>query len=307
MVDPTESLETGSYQPPVATLLTLGKPGESKIKPWPNYVQQFGLTEAEIPDLIRLMTDATLWESSVDETASWAVVYAWRSLAQLKARDALEPFMGLLANYEDDDWLMIEAADFLSLLGAGVLPQLTQLLADVEISEWARVAIAEGIERIPSYEPESRDACIQILWQRLQAFNENGDVVNGALVNAMVAFQVVEAAPLIEQIYASRQIDDMMAGTWASVQVALGLKQESDFRPEDFQTRFLRNLKAQQVLMNPSYSEPFRDRSSPSPWFNRRFTPALGDLEFPNLAPPASQGFGQTLPNPKAKKKKKKK
>jgi len=80
MVDPTESLETGSYQPPVATLLTLGKPGESKIKPWPNYVQQFGLTEAEIPDLIRLMTDATLWESSVDETASWAVVYAWRSL-----------------------------------------------------------------------------------------------------------------------------------------------------------------------------------------------------------------------------------
>lgn len=40
-------------------------------------------------------------------------------------------------------------------------------------------------------------------------------------------------APLVEQVYASGKVDQFMVGTWASVQIELGLKQQEDFSPQE--------------------------------------------------------------------------
>jgi hypothetical protein len=48
------------YHEPVARLLGLGRPDF----PWPDYPQRYGLTAEHIPELIRMATDARIWEET---------------------------------------------------------------------------------------------------------------------------------------------------------------------------------------------------------------------------------------------------
>jgi predicted component of type VI protein secretion system len=43
-------------------------------------------------------------------------------------------------------------------------------------------------------------------------------------------------------VFANREIDEMLTGSWAAVQVSLGVKQASDFSPEDLKPKMPLNL-----------------------------------------------------------------
>jgi hypothetical protein len=115
---------------------------------------------------------------------------------------------------------------------------------------------------------------------------------------------------LIEQVYADKCIDDMVAGTWATVQVDLGLKAKADFSEEEFQPQFVKNLQAAALLQNPEY-DPYDDSVSsrdPVSWgvpseALARF--GEGFLEVPKQSTDKSvKGFGQAKFTKKGKKKK---
>src|SRR4051812_4928460 len=94
------------YAPPLDKLLTLGEPALTQLDgtaDWLDYPQEFDLGPEQIPELIRLATDADLRMQTEDEIASWAPVYAWRALGQLRAESAIEPLLGPL-DYTDDEW-----------------------------------------------------------------------------------------------------------------------------------------------------------------------------------------------------------
>lgn len=305
-----EQLNSLAYQPPVSGLLSYGDCNKLDWKTWPDYVTELGLTQADVPELIRMMTDTALWKDSSDTLAPWGVVHAWRSLAQLKAQDAIQPFIELVDRYDDDDWLMMEAFRVLALYGSEVLPLLTQHLNDTSHVDLTRSAIAEGIENISIAEPEQRDRCIEILTQQLSQFTQNSKYLNGSLIGCLVALEAIEAAPLMEQAYAAKAVDDSTPGTWASVQVDLGLKQESDFSPEDFKTQLYKNMQARRLLQNSSYEE--EDWPAPqfapgrsSSYFSER-PPKFGEgfLQVPKTSTqPSSQGFGSGTGKGKKKKK----
>ncbi|MEL6938387.1 MAG: hypothetical protein AAFO84_04260 [Cyanobacteria bacterium J06598_1] len=72
----------------------------SKPTRWPNYVQEFSLSAADIPALIQMVTDEELNWASGESTEVWAPTHAWRALGQLRAKSAVDTLIGLLVNEE---------------------------------------------------------------------------------------------------------------------------------------------------------------------------------------------------------------
>ncbi|MDX2216705.1 MAG: hypothetical protein SFY66_25800 [Oculatellaceae cyanobacterium bins.114] len=296
-----------TYQLPVAKLLTAGECKLTKVKHWKNYRQKYGLTEADIPELIRMMTDADLWASE-ELLKGYSVVHAWRALGQLKAVEAIAPLLSLWDDYEDDDWLSNEAPSVFALIGVDALPILSNALADLSLSEWARSAVIDGIEKISNTEPEYRNTCVEILRRQLEAFNDNGLIVNGMIVSTLVELKAVETIDLIEQVYAAQKIDDMIPGTWPHIQVEFGLKQVSDFTPAELQPQFFRNMQAARLIRNPKFEDDL-DELPARDWHETSVTPSgfgEGFLEVPKQSPiKPVQGFGQGASTKGNKKKKK--
>lgn len=304
----SEQHNSATYQPPVSKLLTIGECQITKTEGWPDYRKKFGLTEADIPELIRMMSDGELWESE-KEAEPWSVIHAWRALGQLKAVEAIAPLLSQWDHYEDDDWLNSETPSVFQLMGIDALPVLAESLASQSLSEWARSSISEGVAKIGEQEPEHRDACLAVLIQQLEAYNDNPAVLNGMLVAALLDLNGVEAIELIEQVYVAKKIDDSIPGTWATVQIELGLKQASDFAPADLQHQFFKNMQAARLIANPNFENGFgglapdwSDRFAPESRFSDDF---LNVPQQSALKP--AQGFGKGSANAAEGNKKKKK
>jgi hypothetical protein len=269
------SLDT--YSNPVAKLLTYGDCHEMDLHDWPNYPETVGLTADDVPELIRMATDRTLWELKGDRLEIWSPIHAWRSLGQLHAEAASAPLTQLFEE-DDSDWTTEELPRIYAMLGPAAIPVLADYLTDVSHGTWARNIAVDSLLEIARSHPESRDACIAPMLQQLQSFAENDSDLNTILIGDLLDLKAVEAAPLIEQAFATENVDEFMVGTWASIQVELGLKQESDFAPEDLKPK-----------MPPALDEIQR---------------IIEKLDA--LPSPKPQGFGKAT-QPKAQKGKKKK
>jgi hypothetical protein len=267
------SLET--YTDPVAKLLTYGDCSQMDLQQWPNYPEEVGLTSVDIPELIRMATDPIFWELDSEQVEIWAPIHAWRSLGQLKAEAASAPLTELLRI--DIDWVTEELPKVYAMIGPTAIPALSDYLADDSQDSWNKVIASSSLRQIAQEHPDCQDACVTPILQQLETFEDNEIELNTMLISDLIDLKVVEAAPLIEQIFAAEKVDEVMIGTWAGVQVELGLKQEADFSPEELRPKF------------PPYLTEMREM-----------------LELRSTAIQNSKGFG-TAPQPKAKKGKKKK
>jgi hypothetical protein len=167
-----------------------------------------------------------------------------------------------------------------AMLGPAAIPVLADYLADASHETWARNTAVDSLLEIARSHPESRDACVAPMLQQLESFADNDKDLNTILIGDLLDLKAVEAAPLIEQAFATESVDEFMVGTWASIQVELGLKQESDFAPEALKPKMPPGLDEIRQLIE----------------------------KLDALPPPKPQGFGKTAQPkvPKTKKKKKK-
>lgn len=227
------SIET--YTKPVSHLLTCGKlPGINR-QAVPNYVEQFGLTEQDVPELIRMATDEALNTLDSDRPEVWAPVHVWHALGQLQAAAAVEPLISLFAS--DDELVYEEMPEVFGQMGGVAIPALASYLADPTRDVWPLTTAADCLREIAVNHPDQREAAIAPLWQQLEHYAENNSNLNSTLIHNLTLLKVVEAAPLIEQAFATGDIDELLTGSWARVQVDLGLKQKSDFSPEELKSK----------------------------------------------------------------------
>ncbi len=201
------------------------------LRDWHNYPETVGLTADDVSELIRMATDRTLWELESDRLEVWAPIHAWRALGQLHAEAAIAPLTQLFAEH-DSDWVTEEMPKVYAMLGPAAIPTLVDYLTDTSHETWGRNTAVDCLLDIARSHPENRDACVAPMLQQLEAFAENDVDLNTILIGDLLDLKAVEAAPLIEQAFAAEAVDEFMVGTWASIQVELGLKQESDFAPE---------------------------------------------------------------------------
>lgn len=275
-------MSLSNYTDPVAKLLTYGDCHEMDLHDWHNYPETVGLTADDSSELIRMATDPAFWELESDRLEVWAPIHAWRALGQLHAEAAITPLTKLFGEH-DSDWISEELPKVYAMLGAAAIPVLAEYLTNTDHEARARSTAVDSLLEIARSHPESREACIAPMLQQLESFADNEIELNTILIGALLDLKAVEAAPIIEQVFAAEQVDEFMVGTWAGVQVELGLKHASDFDPEDLKP-----------AIPPEMAEM------------RQLLDTLSTLNA--LNPPKPQGFSKAAQPkaPKGKKKKKK-
>lgn len=216
-----------AYPSPVDRLLVKGD--ASGNAEWPDYLA-LGLTDAHVPDLIRMALDEKLHWADSDSREVWAPIHAWRALGQLRAVAAVEPLLSLLPRIDDDgdDWVGEDMPEVFGLIGPAAVPALAAYLADDARGLWARVAAAHGLSHIGTRHPEARAECVASLAAPLErsAWAGPGDelTLNGYSVSFLMDLKAVEAAPLIERAFAAGRVDETVMGDWEDAQIKLGLK-----------------------------------------------------------------------------------
>jgi hypothetical protein len=292
------------YFPPVSHLLTRGRPKAARCSQWPNYVKEYGLTDADVPELIQLAVEDELdWQ---DDFECYAPIHACRAIGQLRAKSAIQLMIALLADY-DNDWLMEELPAVFGMIGPASIPALSVYLKSTQPSVWSKVAASGGLEQIASRHPEYRDECVALITEVLSQHQHQPSELNGNLVGRLLDLQAVESVDVIERAYKEGPMDEMVCGSWARVQIELGLATIDDFTAEELRHKepeWMDDIKAIAAL---------RELSEPEFSTTRKLTdvrPGLSQFGQGSLSTkgrkssPAKSGFGTQQPKKKKKKRK---
>ena len=216
-------MSTIDYSSPVDKLLTFGKPEPKNAQNWPDYLE-LGIGPEHIPDLLRMVADAELWEAEQESPENWAPVHAWRTFGQLRAVEAVEPLLHLFEERGSDDWAIDELPQVYGLIGAPAIPIIEAYVADKSHEKYAGIA-EEGLNYIVQRYPDTRAEVVATLTRLLENFAENDYEINGFLISSLVKLKELDALPLIERAFAADRVDTFITGDWDNVQVDLGLKE----------------------------------------------------------------------------------
>ncbi len=248
---------------PVARLLGLGKPGDSRQFPWPDYCS-YGFTAQHIPALIRVATDASLiLLPDESDPRAWAPVHAWRALGQLRAEAAVQPLMRLFHEVQDNDWVIEEMPDVFALIGPTAFPALAAYLRDFSHPAHSRLVAANSLAHIARAHPQVRDLTVQALAEQLSAFKNNLPGVNSVLIANLVDLQAAEQADLIHKVFTDGKVDRFLVGDWRDIRYRLRppASKKSPTVPVDAPRSAAADAPAR-----PAYQEP---RTTPRGGFDR--------------------------------------
>lgn len=290
--------KSNPYQAPVDQLLQ-----EIEFTPyreeWPNYLELYGLTTADIPELKRLSLDK---EPATCQNYEW-MIHGLRAVAQLDPIASIDLYLQQLRIFIDDDFLRDEADAISRKAGKQAIEPFTHFLKNTAENEWARVSIADGLEEIAKADPDSRAACVQVMMDQLRMYKlPENEILNSTLVDNLAQLKAVEAANLIEEVFAHGDLDEWRTGSWPAVQVRLGLKSESDFSPEELKATPPPNILAIREALDllQTATPPFKAVQQSAKYKQQ-------PLDFSNQAAlkPKSAGFGSAQSRPKKNKQKK--
>jgi hypothetical protein len=259
----TEDLVT-DYADPVRRLLTLGETHEFNPEKWPHYPARFGLGHEHVPELIRMACDLELHGNNIDDAPAWAPTHAWRTLAQLRAEEAIEPLLTLRKTLPEHDSVCEDVPLVLSMIGPVAIPPLTAFIAD-QLQDQNGVASAgiDALRRIAIRHPEKRDECVGILTGMLERHAETDPTVNGFIVAALLNLKGVESINAMRAAFDADSVDISIAGDKEDVEIELGLREKRDTPKPRYQP-LLEMLMAQSKVQWRTPPAAQRDWATPS-------------------------------------------
>jgi Protein of unknown function (DUF1186) len=282
------------YQAPVDQLLRLEDLTESKVE-WPDYPTLYGLTTTDLPELMRLSLD----EDPVGvENYEW-MIHGLRAVAQLDRTAAINLYLQQLHLFVGDDLLWEEVDQVCRLVGAAAIEPCAHFLQNITEDEWSRRTVVRGLEEIAKFHPDCRATCIRVMVDQLRHYKlEKNNVVSSTLVDSLTQMQAVEAAELIQEVFANCELDEWLTGSWPSVQVKLGLKSESDFSAEELKPTPPPQILAIRESLDQLAFKGMQAR------LERQSQPKQKPISFSNQAtlPPKKPGFGGSGVRSKKKK-----
>ena len=217
-------MSSSDYAGPVARLLELGECGPERE--WRDY-GALDIGPAQVPDLSRMIGDAELYDADWESPESWAPVHAWRAVGQLRAEGAVDALLGILWRTDDGDaWVGEEVPVVLGMIGPRAVPKIAAYLDEPLHAVWPRVTAAQALAEIGRRHPAARDDCVAVLSACLEDYAAHRPELNALLMSYLVDLKAVEAAPLMEEVFASGRVDITVQGDWEDVQILLGLLDE---------------------------------------------------------------------------------
>jgi hypothetical protein len=195
------------------------------------YVATCRISPADIPQLIEI---ACQWRDWRDENSDnvgdsedieLLPITAWRTLADLKCTESVEPLIGMLCDLEyGDDWSLEELPHVFGKIGKPAIASLVRLANDAEKLSFVRIIAAEGLRRVAEYHPESRDQVVAHLTVMMTNAAETEIELNSSVLVALVELQAVEAAEAIERAFSGNRLDVGMIGDWEEVRKRFGVE-----------------------------------------------------------------------------------
>lgn len=209
----------GNYTEPVCQLLKLGEPKN------PVDYQVLGIGREHVPELIQMVLDMELHQSTDSRGKVWGPTHAWRALGQLRAEEAVEALVQLMALTDemDDDWVMSDLPYSVADIGAPAIPALTSLLKNDTKGLYARGGAGDTLKIIAEKHPETYDECVAILTDQLEQYEDNAPELNAFIIDSLMNLEAVESAPVIERAFSDRCVSVEIVGDWQDVQIELGL------------------------------------------------------------------------------------
>jgi|SRR5579883_520816 len=218
-----------TYPPPVDKLLALG---------WPDLDQHqvdyrsLGIDPEQIPQLLRLLQDEELLAAAEtaqneDDPRWYARIHAWRALAQLRAQEAIEPLLDMVAENavgdEWSDWVTEEVPTTIAQIGPQALPALQARLRQLSSHGDVSMAYTRVLEQIAEKNPETRAEVVAELCRMFETAATNNAEANGFILAALLDLKAVEAWPAIEHAFATGNVDEFIAGGIDDAKWELGL------------------------------------------------------------------------------------
>ena len=217
--------QLNGYEAPVVQLMDLGRPNDFlSSRDWRDY-RELGLSEEDVPQLIRMATDRGLNEGDPNSDDVWAPVHAWRALAQFGATEAAEPLMDFACTYPYDEGVAEELPYVFAELGPETLPTLTAYLNDGDQNAQARSCAANCIEQIGQQHAQGREQCKQILGDALAHHSHQPDDLNGFLVMGLVNLRAREHLAVIRSAFSEKSVDTAIMGDLEDAEIELGVRE----------------------------------------------------------------------------------
>ncbi len=196
-------------------LLTLGEDYDGTYA-------EFKIGRDYIPNLIRMATDIHLLHSGQDAPLH-APYHAMRRLAQLKAKEAIEPLMTVLQTGHPLT-VIRELPPVLAELGTAVIAPLQAYMSNTEHPDYARSLAAFTLLHVGQEQsPEIYSLCETLVIRELEKYAENSPALNAFLINYLVNAEA-DMEELVAQVFAAGRVDEDIAGSWKEVQVRLGVR-----------------------------------------------------------------------------------
>ena len=199
------------------------------------YVQTCRVSRDDVPYLIeiaRKWSDPDWWgddwglDADSDDDVAMLPVTAWRTLADLKSSECVDPLVYMLCSLEDDydEWISTELPHVFGKIGKPAIEALSRLAKDTASQEFVRSTAAEGLRRVADYHAVARDEVVACLTDMMTNVSRNDVHFNSTLLVGLVELQAVEAAEAIERAFASDCLDVGMMGDWQAVRRKLGVE-----------------------------------------------------------------------------------
>lgn len=212
----------GSYPPPVDKLLKLGSP--HNYKTFNAAVAPIELTEAHIPDLIRLARDRDLNTRSEDTPEIWAPIHAVLALARFDIGPYIADLLPLFDT--EGEWFSEELPPILAKAGAPAIEPLRQYIQDTSRWLYGRWSAIRALSEVGQQHPELRDQVVALLSDTLAS--ERIPDVSAAIISALITLKAAEALPAIRAAFERDAVDEEIVGNWPEVLEALGQPIDAD-------------------------------------------------------------------------------
>lgn len=261
-----------TYREPLEKFLKLGKPDTHQPEDWPNYIEEYELSAEYIPDLIQMMLDNSA-EEFIDPD-SFAAVYAWRCLGQLKTEQAINALIEVIKRDVWEDWSGEEIPDVLAMIGEPALEPLKEALAEAAHDYELRPTTFESaLEQIAEKNANLKDSVAEILVEQLKKAENNDKGLNGFIISTLCDLKHTAALPIIETAYKGHYVDIGIMGRWYDAQVEMGVEDpevyESDEEYNSFDRAFPPEFreKIQRLFGGLETSEKPAPEPTPEPHF----------------------------------------
>lgn len=208
----------------------------------PDLVREYGLTLADVSDLLSIAKLRADSDNLSEDGEHWAIasIHAWRALAQLGATDAVQPLLDMQAalTANKDGWYEEEFPLVFGLIGPAAIPAVAEYMTDATHPEAARCAACLGLLEIAERNSESRTHVVDILTGELAPKLSGQEWLNANLVRCLLRLNAVESADVIERAFAANVVDNFIYSGWDEVRKDLALRELSLLPDDQFAARF---------------------------------------------------------------------